>query len=177
MDVHLLMAERRRVSQEFRAKLASLTLQRSRLTDAMTDEGRQHLHAAVDEEADLCRKLGEKLLELDDLILAMQSRPTDPEEEEKVLPQPAPLRVPGVLGTSRRLRSGSQSLGRPAQHLRLPLGLGSPGGNRKMFAESAVGCRTRCPGAGLFPPRPGASVRSPAGMSNRLGFLGSPRSA
>ncbi len=97
MDVHLLMAERRRVSEEFRAKLASLAMQRSRLADAMTDEGRQHLYAAVDEQAELCRKLGEKLLELDGLILEMQSRPTDPEEEDQVLRKQAPPPVPGIF--------------------------------------------------------------------------------
>ncbi len=97
MDVHLLMAERRHVSEEFRSRLASLAMQRSRLADAMTDEGRQHLYAAVDEQADLCRKLGEKLLELDGLILEMQSRPTDPEEEDQVLRKQAPPPVPGIF--------------------------------------------------------------------------------
>jgi hypothetical protein len=99
MDVHMLMAERRRVSEDFRAKLASLAMQRSRLADATTDEGRQYLYAAVDEEAGICRKLGDQLLELDGLIQAMQSHATDPEEEELVSPQSVPLLVAGVLPT------------------------------------------------------------------------------
>jgi hypothetical protein len=99
MDVYMLIAERRRVSDNLRAKLASLATQRSRLADATTDEGRQYLYAAVDEEAGNCRKLGDQLLELDGLIQAMQSRATDPEEEESASPQAAPLPVGGVLPT------------------------------------------------------------------------------
>jgi len=76
MDVHLLMAERRRVAETFRAKLTFLAMLRGQLAEALTDEARQHLYAAVDEGAATCRELGDRLLKLDGSILALQTRET-----------------------------------------------------------------------------------------------------
>ena len=76
MDVHLLMAERGRVAEAFRAKLTQVAMLRGQLADALTDEARQHLYMAVDEEAALCRELGDRLLQLDVSILALQTRET-----------------------------------------------------------------------------------------------------
>ena len=74
MDTHILMAERRRITEEFRARLTCLGILRTRLSDALTDEARQYLYVAVDEEMALCRGLGDKLLQLDASIQAMQTR-------------------------------------------------------------------------------------------------------
>jgi len=73
MDTHILSAERRRVAQEFRARLTRLGTLRTRLSNALTDEARQYLYAAVDEETAACRGLGDKLLQLDISIQAMQN--------------------------------------------------------------------------------------------------------
>ena len=74
MDIHILMAERRRIADEFRSKLTQLSKLRNELIDARTDEGRCHLYAAVDEQSAMFRELGEKLLELDDSVRALQAR-------------------------------------------------------------------------------------------------------
>ena len=76
MDVHLLMAERGRVANAFRAKLTQVAMLRGQLTEALTDEARQHLYVAVDEEAARRRELGNKLINLDASILALQTRET-----------------------------------------------------------------------------------------------------
>lgn len=69
-----MMAERRRIADEFRSKLTQLGKLRGQLVDACTDEGRSYLYAAVDEEAATFRDLGDKLLQLDASILALQTR-------------------------------------------------------------------------------------------------------
>ena len=74
MDIHLEMTERRRVSEEFRARIASLAVLRTQLADAKTDEARQHLYAAVDKEAELCRQLSGKLLALERSVHEMRLR-------------------------------------------------------------------------------------------------------
>ncbi len=71
MDVHLLMAEHRRVTEAFRAKLARVAMLRTQLIDALTDEERGRLYATVDEVAAASRELGDKLLQLDDAVRAM----------------------------------------------------------------------------------------------------------
>jgi hypothetical protein len=69
MDILLVREERNRVADQFRAKLSAMAALRIQLAEAASDEARQHLHQAVDKEADLCRKLGAKLLALDGLII------------------------------------------------------------------------------------------------------------
>jgi hypothetical protein len=76
MDIHLLEAECRRVSEEFRAKIALLALLRTQLVEAKTDKTRQHLYAAVDEEARLSRELSDKLLALEKAVHKAQLRET-----------------------------------------------------------------------------------------------------
>src|SRR5262245_61741535 len=58
MDIHILMAERRRIAEEFRSKLTQLSKLRNELVDARTDEGRCYLYAAVDEQSAAFRELG-----------------------------------------------------------------------------------------------------------------------
>ena len=74
MDVHLRMAERRRVADEFRSTLTYLAILRAQLIRSLTDEARQHLLAVIEDEAAESHKLSEKLLELDAAILEMQTR-------------------------------------------------------------------------------------------------------
>jgi hypothetical protein len=73
MDIHILMAERRRIADEFRSKLTQLSKLRNELVDARTDEGRSYLYAAVDEHSTVFRELGEKLLQLDNSVRALQA--------------------------------------------------------------------------------------------------------
>jgi hypothetical protein len=74
MDIHILMAGRRRVADEFRSKLTQLGKLRGQLVEACTDELRSYLYAAVDEEAAMFRELGDKLLHLEASIMALQKR-------------------------------------------------------------------------------------------------------
>ena len=74
MDIRLLMAERRRVANAFRAKLSDVAMLRAQVADAHTDEARQRLYGAVDEAVAACRDLGDKLLQLDARVLEMQTR-------------------------------------------------------------------------------------------------------
>ena len=97
MDLVSLRDERSRVSEEFRAKLASLATLRSRLANAKTDVGRRLLYRAVDKDADLCRRLSAKLFELDELISAIQSRAKQPQAKETILLQTAPQPVAGIF--------------------------------------------------------------------------------
>lgn len=94
MDTHILMAERRRVAEEFRARLTCLGILRTQLSDAFTDEARQYLYAAVDEEMAMCRGLGDKLLQLDASIQAMQAR-------EVAAKEGRPPSVPQLFETAR----------------------------------------------------------------------------
>jgi hypothetical protein len=73
MDIHLLVAERKRVADEFRSTLTCLAILRAQLTRSLTDEARQHLLAVIGEKVAQSRKLSEKLLEADAAILKMQT--------------------------------------------------------------------------------------------------------
>jgi hypothetical protein len=73
MDIHILMAERRRIADEFRSKLTQLSKLRNELVAVRTDEGRCYLYAAVDEQSAVFRELGEKLLQLDNSVRALQA--------------------------------------------------------------------------------------------------------
>ncbi len=74
MDIDILMAERRRLADEFRSKLTRLGQLRGQLVDARTDEGRHYLYAAVDEETAVFREPGDKLLKIDASIVELETR-------------------------------------------------------------------------------------------------------
>ena len=74
MDVHILIAERGRVAEQFRSTLTCLGILRAQLIGCLTDEGRHHLLSALDAEAEVCRELGDKLLQLDASIVTIQNR-------------------------------------------------------------------------------------------------------
>ena len=76
MDVHLLRAERQRIAEQFRSTLTCLGLLRGQSIGALTDEARQHLRSAMEEESAVARELGEKLLKLDASILELQTKET-----------------------------------------------------------------------------------------------------
>jgi hypothetical protein len=70
MDPSILAAERRRISDEFRARLGYLAVMRTRWCEVTTDEARQWFRVALHEEAALCRELGAKLLQIEARLLA-----------------------------------------------------------------------------------------------------------
>ena len=72
MDMPFLIAERRRVADEFRLARACLAILRTQLTDVQTCEARQHLLAVIGETSAKSRKLGAKLLEVDAAVLELR---------------------------------------------------------------------------------------------------------
>ena len=78
MDIHVLVAERSRIADEFRTKLTFVAALRGQLANARTDEARQRLYAAVDRETGECRNMGQHLFQLDAKIVAMQSQKRAP---------------------------------------------------------------------------------------------------
>jgi hypothetical protein len=73
MDIHILLGERRRVADQFRSTLTCLGILRAQVIGSVTNEARHHLLAAIEDEAAVCRGLGDKLLQLDAKILEMQT--------------------------------------------------------------------------------------------------------
>ena len=65
MDVHLMIAERRRVANEFRLARTCLAILRAHLSYSLTRETRQHLFPVIGEMSAKSRRLGAKLLEVD----------------------------------------------------------------------------------------------------------------
>ncbi len=74
MDVHLLRAERQRIAEQFRSTFTCLSILRAQFIGASTDEARQHLQSAIDEQSALARELGERLLALDAAMLDLQTQ-------------------------------------------------------------------------------------------------------
>ena len=74
MDVHLLLAERQRLAEQFRSTFTCLSILRAQLIGASTDEARQHLQSAIDDQSAVARELGEELLALDASILELQTQ-------------------------------------------------------------------------------------------------------
>ena len=72
MDVHLMIAERRRVANEFRLARTCLAILRAQLSYSLTRETRQHLLAVIGETSAKSRRLGAKLLEVDAAVLEMR---------------------------------------------------------------------------------------------------------
>jgi hypothetical protein len=65
MDVHALVAERKRVAEELRSTLTCLSVLRASLIESLAGEGRQHLLSSIEAEMNAARELGDKLLKLD----------------------------------------------------------------------------------------------------------------
>jgi hypothetical protein len=74
MDVRLLLADRQRLAEQFRSTFTCLSILRAQLIRASTDEARQHLKSAINEQSGAARELGEKLLALDASILELQTQ-------------------------------------------------------------------------------------------------------
>jgi len=73
MDVHFLIAERRRVADELRLARTCLAILRVQLTGSLTCEVRQHLVVVIGETSAQSRRLGARLLEVDAAILEMHA--------------------------------------------------------------------------------------------------------
>jgi hypothetical protein len=69
MDLHSLLAERRRIAEHFCSMFTRLVMLRGQLVAAFADEDREYVRYAIEEEILMVRELEEKLLQLDEAIL------------------------------------------------------------------------------------------------------------
>jgi hypothetical protein len=90
VDIHTLLAERRDIAEQLRSTLTYLGILRAQFIRCLTEEARHTLLSAINEEAGVCRELGDKLLKLEASILEMQT---------------ARLEVAQIRSTSLRLAS------------------------------------------------------------------------
>jgi hypothetical protein len=74
VDVHTLIAERKRVAEELRSTLTCLGVLRASLISSLTAEAREHLLSPFQEQMSLAHQLGEKLLKLDTSIQQLRQR-------------------------------------------------------------------------------------------------------
>jgi hypothetical protein len=82
VDVHILAAERRRISEQLRSTLTCLGILRAQIIGCLTDEARHHLLAALDEESRVCCELGDWLLRLEAMIMNLQKDRSEDDGEE-----------------------------------------------------------------------------------------------
>ena len=73
VDIHILLAERRHIGEQLRSTLTRLSILRAQFSGRLTEEARQHVRCAINEEAEVFRDLGNKLLKFDATILEMQT--------------------------------------------------------------------------------------------------------
>jgi hypothetical protein len=85
VDVHILKAERRRISEQLRSTLTCLGILRAQIIGCLTQEARHHLLAALDEESGVCRELGDRLLRVEAMIMNLQKDRSEDDDEESTL--------------------------------------------------------------------------------------------
>ena len=73
-DLYDLTSERQRVAAQFRQKIAALGILRVRLAEASTEHAREHLRVAMVDVAGSAHELGDKLLDLEAAVLALEAR-------------------------------------------------------------------------------------------------------
>jgi hypothetical protein len=72
MDVHILAAEHQRIAERLNSTRTCLGILRAQIIGCLTDEARQHLLCAMEEEAEVCRDLAGKLLQVEETILTLR---------------------------------------------------------------------------------------------------------
>jgi hypothetical protein len=82
MDVYILLAERRRIADQFRSTLTCLGILRAQFIGCLTNEARHHLLWAINEEAEVCRDLGDQLLQLDASVMQLRTEVSEPADEK-----------------------------------------------------------------------------------------------
>ena len=75
MGMQILLERRRRAAEQLSARRIRLSDLRARLFDPLTEEPRGQLLTAIEQEAEVCRQIAGKLLQLEATVLARQIRP------------------------------------------------------------------------------------------------------
>ena len=81
MGMQVLLERRRRVAEQLSARRIRLSDLRARLIDCLAEEFRSQLLTAIEQEAEVCRQLAGKLLQLEATVLARQIRPRTPNKK------------------------------------------------------------------------------------------------
>ena len=83
MGMQVLLERRRRVAEQLSARRIRLSDLRARRSDCHAEESSNQLLAAIEQEAEVCRQLAGKFLQLEATILAGQRRPKTPRKTTK----------------------------------------------------------------------------------------------
>jgi hypothetical protein len=81
MGMQVLLERRRRVAEQLSSRRIRLSDLRARNIDCLAEEPRSQLLAAIEQEAEVCRQLAGKLLQLEATVLARRIRPRTPSEK------------------------------------------------------------------------------------------------
>ena len=101
MGMQVLLERRRRVADQLSARRIRLSDLRARRSDCHAEESSNQLLAAIEQEAEVCRQLAGKFLQLEATILAGQRRPKTPRKTTKT--------TQTKVGTSRKWKVGLKS--------------------------------------------------------------------
>ena len=78
MGMQVLLERRRRVAEELSARRIRLSDLRARSIDGLAEDSRSELLTAIEQDAEVCRQLAGKLLQLEATVLARRIRPKTP---------------------------------------------------------------------------------------------------
>jgi hypothetical protein len=87
MGMQVLLERRRRVAEQLSARRIRLSDLRARRIDCLAEESSSQLLTAIEQEAEVCRQLAGKLLQLEATILAGQRRTKTPRKTTVGAPQ------------------------------------------------------------------------------------------
>ena len=78
MGMQVLLERRRRVAEQLSSRRIRLSDLRARRIDGLAEDSRSELLTAIEQEAEVCRQLAGKLLQLEATVLARRIRPKTP---------------------------------------------------------------------------------------------------
>jgi hypothetical protein len=81
MGMQVLLERRRRVAEQLSSRRSRLSDLRARHIDCLAEESRSQLLTAIEQEAEVCRQLAGKLLQLEATVLARRMRPKTPNKK------------------------------------------------------------------------------------------------
>ena len=81
MGMQVLLERRRRVAEQLSARRIRLSDLRARRIDGLAEDSRSELLTAIEQEAEVCRQLAGKLLQLEATVLARRIRPKTPHKK------------------------------------------------------------------------------------------------
>jgi len=84
MDVQTLLAERQRIAERLNSTRTCLGILRAQFISCLTEEARQHLLCAMEEEAEVCRELAGTLLQVEETILMLRIERSEETDEVEI---------------------------------------------------------------------------------------------